>query len=179
MNNNLSRGGCFQRLKNRRLAHAPRLPKVLAGLTTATLLCWTAPALARMSEATVLAQASTAQTSTSEEPSELQLICVPQEDKFLCEATDKEAIADLQTTLGNESEITATITSDSLPDNRPSKTHQVSVASALLVIGIMIAALWGAKHVAHRQQESEYENGDDLQRQVALLERIWDKSSSV
>lgn len=173
MNDNLSRGGCFQRAKNRYLTHAPRLSKVLAGLTTATLLCWAAPALARMSEATVLAQ-----TSTAKESSELQLTCVPQGEKLLCEATDKEAIAKLQTTLEDTSEITATITPDSPLDNRPTKTHQVSITSALLVIGIMIAALWGAKHVAHRQQESECESGDDLQQQIALLERIWDKSSS-
>lgn len=167
MNNNLSRSR-YQRVENRRLSHVPHLSRILAGLTTATLLSWTAPALSRTSEAPTLAQAS-----TTEEPLNVELSCVPQGEKILCEAVDEAAMAELQSNLESTTPITATLTSSLASD-----THHVSLSSALLVIAIMIGALWGARKLARNQQESEDDEADDLQRQIALLERIWDKSSS-
>jgi hypothetical protein len=107
----------------------------------------------------------------SQEPLPLQLRCVPEGEKFICDAVDEAAWADLDTTDGIVATVTPTPPPALLSDTRRNEVANLVLAIALVGGGGIGLSFW-------LQRRRATEDVSLLKYQVEMLERIWDKSTS-
>lgn len=139
----------------------------LAGVSIATLLAVSAPAYAQESQAAYLPP-----TPTPENTSKLELECVPQGEKFLCEVADDAAIAPSLDNAKSSDKIAATTSLAASSD-----ASRIRVSNLALAIAVFLFGSIAFKVMMHRKHEGA--DADQLEKQIELLERIWHKGTSV
>jgi hypothetical protein len=142
------------------------LVEVAAGVSIATVLMMGTPAYAQMAQV-----AAPLASPSPNDPVPVELRCVPQGEKFLCDVVGEGAIAPSNASAPSNATVTVVNASEDLAD-----ADRIRASNLVLAIAVLLFGGVGLHVLTHPHRPAD--EAEQLKAQIELLERIWHKSSS-